>query len=126
MDTPSSPDDRPSGLKIIVVEDEMIIALMLQDMLAELGHSVVGVAGRLDSALGLAREADADLAILDVNLGGEDSLPVAQVLTDRGMPFLFATGYGSPAHGPPFKNAITLNKPFEMNDLSQALHRLGA
>lgn len=126
MDTPSSTDDHPAGLRIIVVEDEMIIALMLQDMLAELGHSVVGVAGRLDSALGLAREAEADLAILDVNLGGEDSLPVAQVLAERGVPFLFATGYGSPAHDAPYQDTITLNKPFEMNDLSRALHRLCA
>ena len=126
MSNTSPADTRPAGWRVIVIEDEMMIAMLLKDMLADLGHSVIAVAGQLDSALRLARDTDADLAILDVNLGGEESFPVAQVLTERGLPFLFATGYGSPDLAEPFQNAITLNKPFEMNDLSQALHRLCA
>lgn len=111
--------------RVLVVEDEMMIALLLEDMLADLGHRVVAVAGRLDAALELARETDADLAILDVNLNGEASFPVAEVLTERGLPFLFATGYGSPGLSAPFEDAVTLKKPFELEDLSQALQRLG-
>ncbi len=101
-----------------------MIAMMLESMLEDLGHKVVAVAGRLDNALELAREADADLAILDVNLKGEASFPVAQVLTERGVPFLFATGNGSAGLAAPFQNAPALRKPFELRDLSEALDRL--
>jgi DNA-binding response OmpR family regulator len=112
------------GRRVIVVEDEMMIAMLLEDMLTDLGHTVVGVAGRLDSALALARETDADMAILDVNLSGEVSFPVAKVLTERGLPFMFATGYGVLGLEPPFQNTLTLKKPFELKDLSQALQQL--
>ena len=110
--------------RVIVVEDEMMIAMLLEDMLTDLGHTVVGMAGRLDTALDLARETDADMAILDVNLSGETSFPVAQVLTDRGLPFMFATGYGALGLEAPFKDTLTLKKPFELKDLSNALDQL--
>ena len=117
----------PNGpRRIIVVEDEMIIAMLLEDMLADLGHTVVGVASRLDSALVLARTAEADMAILDVNLSGEASFPVAQVLSDRGLPFMFATGYGALGIEAPFQDTLTLKKPFELADLERALDRLSA
>jgi len=112
--------------RIMVVEDEMMIALLLEDMLTDLGHTVVGVAGRLDSAIELARLTDAELAILDVNLSGEASFPVAKVLTERGVPFMFATGYGVLGLEAPFQNTLTLKKPFELNDLSRALEKLQA
>ena len=114
------------GRRILVVEDEMMIAMLLEDMLTDLGHTVVGVAGRLESALDMARSTDADLAILDVNLSGEASFPVAQVLTERGLPFMFATGYGVLGLEAPFQNTLTLKKPFELNDLSKALEQLQA
>ena len=94
MVSTSSAALRSASRRVLVIEDEMMIAMLLEDMLADLGHQVVGVAGRLDVALELARDADADLAILDVDLGGESSFPVAEVLTSRGLPFLFATGFG--------------------------------
>jgi CheY-like chemotaxis protein len=122
-----SHETAPSApLRIIVVEDEMMIAMLLQDMLADLGHTVVGIATRLEQALDLARTADADLAILDVNLNGVDSFAVAQVLAERGLPFFFATGYGALGLEAPFQNALTLKKPFEIKDLSQTLQRLRA
>lgn len=124
MVSTSSAALRPASRRVLVIEDEMMIAMLLEDMLADLGHQVVGVAGRLDVALELARDADADLAILDVDLGGESSFPVAEVLTSRGLPFLFATGYGSGGVMQPFINTPTLTKPFEMNDLSRALAKL--
>jgi DNA-binding LytR/AlgR family response regulator len=74
----------------------------------------------------LARTADADMAILDVNLSGEASFPVAQVLMDRGLPFMFATGYGALGIEAPFQGTLTLKKPFEISDLSKALERLAA
>ncbi|HUO23920.1 MAG TPA: response regulator [Caulobacteraceae bacterium] len=122
----TAPGAIAAGRRIIVVEDEMMIAMLLEDMLADLGHTVVGVAGRLDSALDLARTAEADLAILDVNLSGEASFPVAQVLSDRGLPFMFATGYGALGIEAPFQSALTLKKPFVLSDLSKALDSLAA
>ena len=114
------------GRRILVVEDEMMIAMLLEDMLADLGHTVVGVAGRLDSALDMARSTDADMAILDVNLSGEASFPVAHVLAERGLPFMFATGYGVLGLEAPFQHTLTLKKPFELNDLSRALDQMKA
>ncbi|HVY34148.1 MAG TPA: response regulator [Caulobacteraceae bacterium] len=119
-------DAPPAARRILVVEDEMMIAMMLEDMLSDLGHSVVAIAGQLDSALGLARETDADMVILDLDLGGQTSLPVAQVLSERGIPFIFASGYGSQGLSPPFQDVITLKKPFDMNDLSRALKQMPA
>ena len=116
--------NEPSRLRVMVVEDEMMIALLLEDMLADLGHTVIGVATRLDAALSLAETVDADLAILDVNLNGEASYPVAEVLNRRGVPFLFATGYGSTGLETPFQTSPTLRKPFELKDLSEALERV--
>jgi DNA-binding NtrC family response regulator len=112
------------GRRVIIVDDEMMITMLLEEMLVTLGHTVVGIAGRLDSALDLARSAEADIAILDVNLNGEVSFPVAKVLAERGLPFMFATGYGALGLEAPFQNAVTLKKPFELKDLSQALERL--
>jgi DNA-binding response OmpR family regulator len=115
-----------NGRRVLVVEDEAMIAMMLEDMLADLGHTVVAIAGRLDTALDIARETDADFAILDVNLSGQSSFPVAQVLIERGLPFVFATGYGGLGVEAPFRNAPTLQKPFELRDLCQALDRISA
>jgi DNA-binding response OmpR family regulator len=108
----------------LVVEDEMMIAMMLEDMLTDLGHSVIAIAGQLDSALDLARDTDADMVILDLDLGGETTLPVAQVLAERGVPFIFASGYGSQRHTAPFHSVVTLKKPFDLNDLSRALKQI--
>jgi CheY-like chemotaxis protein len=111
-------------LRVLVIEDEAIITLLLESMLADLGHEMIASAGRLDAALALAREAEVDLAILDVNLRGERSFPVAHVLTERGVPFLFATGYGTAGLDAPFKNSPTLKKPFDAKDLADALARI--
>ncbi len=111
----------PAPRRVLVVEDEMLIAMMLEDMLTDLGHHVVGVAPNLKSALVMAREEQFDLAILDINLAGERSFPVAQALQARGLPFLFATGYGPLGLEAPFRDTPTLNKPFHMADLAKAI-----
>lgn len=109
--------------RALVVEDEPLIAMLIEDMLAELGFLVVGPAARLDSALALAREETFDLAILDINLGNEHSFGVADLLRERGIPFVFATGYGVRGLDARFEQAVTLQKPFESHDLEHAISR---
>src|SRR5450755_3793242 len=82
-----------SGRRVLVVEDEMIVAWLLQDMLADLGCVVVGPAASINEALVMIDAEAFDVAVLDVNLNGKMSYPIADVLASRGVPFLFSTGY---------------------------------
>ena len=112
-------------LRILVVEDEMTIALMLEDMLGNLGHTVVGLALRLAQAVKLATDAQIDFAILDVNLNGQLSFPVAELLAARGVPFVFATGYGSAGVEAPYRErGLVIKKPFDSKDLKLAIERV--
>jgi CheY-like chemotaxis protein len=111
-------------LRILVVEDEMTIALMIEDMLLELGHQVVDLAMRLPQAADLASKADFDAAILDVNLDGRKSFPVADILAERGIPFAFATGYGATGIEPAYAGRPVITKPFLLDDLKAALEAL--
>lgn len=108
-------------LRILIVEDEMLVAMNIEDMLLDLGHEVTGLAGRLEPALALAGEGEFDLAMLDVNLAGEPSFAVAAVLESRGIPFLFATGYGVRGVADEFRNRAVLQKPFDAGDLAAAI-----
>jgi DNA-binding response OmpR family regulator len=112
--------------RILIVEDEMMIAMMLEDMLADLGHEVVGVAQSLSAALNLAEGDGYDMAILDINLAGERSFPVARRLSERGVPFMFATGYGILGLEDPFRQTFTLKKPFQIHDLARAVEQVSA
>ena len=111
------------GLRLLVVEDEAMIALALEDMLDALGCEVVGVAGTLRTALAMARDDDLpmDGAILDVNLGGEPVYPVAKALAARGVPFVFCTGYGSSGVAADFAHIPALAKPYEQQQLFDLL-----
>jgi DNA-binding response OmpR family regulator len=114
-----------SRKRILVVEDEVMLAMLVEDMLLELGHEVVGPAMTLKSGLALANDEPLDGAILDVNLGhGARTTPIAEILKSRGVPFVFATGYGSNAPVAEFHDAPVLKKPFSMKDFTQALERL--
>jgi len=110
--------------RALVIEDEMIIAMTIEDMLHDLGHAVAGTAMALAPALELAQTVDADVAILDINLNGVESFPVAEVLQTRGIPFFFASGYGSGGLGAGFSGHMTIRKPFDMRDLAQAIDSL--
>lgn len=112
-----------SGLKLLVVEDETLVAMMLEMMLDGFGCSVVGVAGTLSRGLALANDEELclDGAILDVNLGGEKVYPVAERLTRRGVPFIFCTGYGMAGLTESFAHVPTLAKPYEARDLESLL-----
>jgi CheY-like chemotaxis protein len=94
-ETESTPEARaaPQGSRVLVVEDELMIRMLLEDMLGELGYTVAAEAAHLDEALEATRSADFDLAILDVNLDGQPISPVVEALVARGA-FVFATGYG--------------------------------
>lgn len=112
------------ALRILIVEDEMTIALMLEDMILDMGHIVVDLPMRLPPALAAAHTAEIDFALLDVNLDGVKSYPVAQVLTERGIPFAFATGYGAQGLDPDFADRPVLQKPFTAQDLRKAIEKL--
>ena len=108
-------------LRVLIVEDEMLVAMNIEDMLLALGHEVAGLASRLTPALALAGEAEIDAAVLDVNLAGERSFPVADLLDQRGIPYLFATGYGLSGIEERYRGRTVLQKPFRMVDLGAAL-----
>jgi DNA-binding response OmpR family regulator len=99
----------------------MLVAMSIEDMLLELGHEVAGLASRLGPALALARENRFDAAMLDVNLAGEPSFPVADLLMEQGVPFLFATGYGRQGIDGKYRDFPMLQKPFRMSELGEAL-----
>lgn len=101
----------------------MLLAMNVEDMVLALGHEVAGIAGRLGPALALAGEGDFDLAILDVNLAGEESFAVADALRTRRIPYLFATGYGVEAIREDHRAAPVLHKPFRSSELAEALAR---
>ena len=111
------------GRRILVVEDEMMIAMLVEDMLSELGCSVVGPAHALDVALNLARtEQGLDAALLDVNLGGQPVFAVADALREKGVPAIFSTGYGDAGLRDIDRGSQVLQKPFRAGDLAKALN----
>lgn len=116
-----------AGKRVLVVEDEAIVAMLIEDILGEMGVEVVGPAARNAQAIDLLAQGPVDAAILDVNLGAETSTPTAEALRARGVPFAFATGYGAAGVPAGFEGQATLPKPFREADLRDALARaLGA
>ncbi len=103
----------PQGRRVMLVEDEALIGMMMKDTLTRLGLLVTGPLGSLGEALRIAREAELDFAILDVNLAGEWVYPVAEVLKTRGVPFIFTTGYGTDALDRRFAQTPVFEKPIE-------------
>ncbi|WP_445501144.1 response regulator [Microvirga sp. G4-2] len=110
-----------TGLRILVVEDEAAISLLLEDMLLDFGCEVIGPAARLSAALDAVAREQVDLAILDVNVAGEPIYPVAEALAERSIPFVFSTGYGSAGIRDAFRDRPVLQKPFAQHDLKQKL-----
>ncbi len=110
--------------RALVVEDEIMVAMYVEDLLTELGFEVAGLATAFEQALPLAREGEFDFAVLDINLAGQVSFPIADVLRERGIPFLFASGYGSKGVSEDYKDAIRIQKPFASRDLAHAIARI--
>jgi CheY-like chemotaxis protein len=107
--------------RILVVEDEVMIRMLIEDMLGELGYTVAAAAGRLDEAMQVAEVADFDLAILDVNLSGQAISPLADALAARGTPFVFVTGYGEGGIPVGYRDRPALKKPFQLESLKNTL-----
>ncbi len=108
---------------MLVVEDDSLISMMLEEFLEDLGCDVVGSAANLREGLRQAGALALDFAVLDVNLAGEMSYPIAQLLLARKVPFLFATGYGSDGLPVNLRGAQVLAKPFDLRDLQAAMQR---
>jgi two-component SAPR family response regulator len=109
-----------SGNRVLLVEDEILVAMMMRDLLTESGLTVVGPFGRLSEAMIAAVHQDLDAGIIDVNLGGEFVYPVADVLVARGIPFVFVTGYGVESIDDRFGQVPIIKKPVQR----QALQRI--
>ncbi len=110
-----------SGRRVLVVEDEVMVSWALEDMLAALGCQVVGPAARVSQALDMVREEAIDLAVLDVNLNGQKSFPVADALVARGVPFVFSTGYNRDGFPDTYKVFPVMQKPYAITELTTAL-----
>jgi CheY-like chemotaxis protein len=113
-----------AGKRILVVEDEMIVAMLIEDILMDNGATVVGPAARVNKALDLLGTEEVDAALLDVNLAGENTMPVAEELRRRGIPFAFATGYGAGGLPEGFAGQPLLQKPFQERDLQEVMARV--
>jgi CheY-like chemotaxis protein len=110
-----------TGLRVLVVEDEGPVAMLVETMLEDLGCAVVLSAASVREALELVGRGGFDVALLDVNLAGEKVFPVADELRRLGVPFAFASGYGADGLRPDLKDAPIIQKPFQLGDLEAAL-----
>jgi CheY-like chemotaxis protein len=105
----------------MLVEDEALVAMELEDLLAELGCAVVCRAATVAQAMEHAKSAEIDAAFLDVNIGGSEVYPVADKLADRKVPFIFLTGYGGRAINVAYRDNPVVAKPFFLPDLKRAV-----
>jgi CheY-like chemotaxis protein len=110
-----------SNRKVLVVEDEMMIAMLIEDILEEFGCELVGPATNVPRALELIEKESVDVAVLDLNLDGQDTYAIAGALQRKNVPFIFATGYGSTVLRQEYGNRPVLQKPFQARDLETAL-----
>jgi DNA-binding response OmpR family regulator len=110
-----------NGRRILVVEDEAAVCMMIEDMVLDFGCEVVGPAATFDQAMHLARQEEFDAAVLDIRIGQNAVYPIADLMRSRGIPFLFSTGYGSEVVPERFRDVAVLNKPFAFNCLAGIL-----
>jgi len=115
----------PCKNRVLIAEDEALVAIMMEDLAVEFGWSVVGPFAKASDALAAAKSDNIDAAVLDVNLGGESVYPVADVLAARGVPFVFTTGYGAESIDRRFARTPILQKPIDRNVLEQVFSGKG-
>lgn len=114
--------DGLKGAKVLVLEDETLVSMMIEDMLADLGCEVVGPFARLEEALEhISTHDDLDLALLDVNLGGVRSFPAAEALAEAEVPFIFTTGYDDAGIPETWRSRPALRKPFILREMETIL-----
>jgi CheY-like chemotaxis protein len=115
-----------AGWRILVVEDDGLIAMAIEEILEELGHTVIGPIRAVEAALAAIETEAIDVALLDINLGnGTTSFPVAEALSYRGVPFAFLTGYGEADLNGRFGGRPVISKPIEVTHLAQTLRDIG-
>jgi CheY-like chemotaxis protein len=112
------------GRRVFLVEDEMFVAWLLEDMLADLGCEVVGPASSVNQALAMIDAEAIDAAVLDVNLNGQMSYPIADALAARGVPFVLSTGYDKDTLRDDYRTFPVLQKPIRRSELSETLAKL--
>jgi CheY-like chemotaxis protein len=117
-------DSSKAAPRLLVVEDEYLIRMLLEDMLADLGYEVAAAVGTIAEASKLATDSDFDAAVLDVNLDGQEIYPVADILAKRGLPFVFVTGYGERSLPGPYRDRPALQKPFQVAQLKAVLDEM--
>lgn len=118
----SDAEDVLKGAKVLVLEDETLVSMMVEDMLMDLGCEIIGPFSRLDQALNAVKEGvEFDMALLDVNLGGERSFPLAEVLAEKQIPFVFTTGYDESGMPDAWRGRPSLRKPFMMHEMAAIL-----
>src|SRR5688572_19846829 len=121
MNSATDPASPRTGRRILVVEDEFLIRMLLEDMLTDLGYDLVGMAGRVDEAAVRAQHKAFDLAPLDLSVGGQDAYPGARVIGNRDLAFIFVTGYGGRGLPDNCPNRPTVQKPFQLDELRRML-----
>jgi CheY-like chemotaxis protein len=107
---------------VFLVEDEALIRMMIADMVEELGHRVVAEAGSIQAAEPLARTTVFDLGILDINIGGFNISPIAEIIDERGLPFMFVSGYGAKGRPVLFRDRPVLQKPFLISKFAEMIN----
>lgn len=103
--------------RVLIVEDEVMVLMMLEDVIVALGHEIFNTASNLEDGLAAAKTGAFDIALLDINLNGQLSFPIAVVLRQRGIPFLFASGYGRAGLIEDFTGSSIIKKPFSIAEL---------
>src|SRR5579883_3168389 len=107
-----------AGKRILLVEDEVLVAMMIEEVLLEFGCEVVGPVSRIDAARAAIEDNGLDCALLDINLRGQPVYPVAELLAEHGVPFGFVTGYGAAGVPAKFGTHPVLQKPFDSQDVA--------
>lgn len=116
-----------TDFRVLVVEDEALVSMLIEDMLTDIGCTCIDVASSVEGAMEALSRADPDFAMLDLNLNGKRSFPIADILAAREIPFVFLSGYGSRGLTDAYQGAKVLQKPFQLGDLANALqHAIGS
>jgi CheY-like chemotaxis protein len=110
--------------RVLVVEDEYLIRMLLEEMLTDLGYGVEAAVGTIAEAREFAAKGAFNAAILDVNLDGQEIFPVADILAKRSLPFVFVTGYGERSLPDRYRDRPSLQKPFQVEQLGATLSGL--
>ena len=113
-----------AGRKVLIVEDEALVAMLVEDALLDTGFAVIGPAATVEEALALLEREAPDAVVLDLNLAGETSTPVADWLAARGIPYVIATGYGATGLPAGHQDAMVLAKPYDPAELTCMLDRI--